>query len=259
MVTILQSHLGNNKNPIETEVSHERTSDRYKLINTEEVIDTFIANGLQIVGESYASVRKKSMDGFQKHIVLFSNKDLDLGEEKLQLMLVNSHAGLGSTQVGIGCFRMVCANGLVDGTNKSIIRIRHTGDVASKMDEAIKYQLERLPKVAADIKRMKEIELSTKEINKLTLELAKIRTGNEDLTKVGNVSALRDGDVGSDLWTVFNRVQEASVRGGLLTQDPETGKWTSIRAIRSPVSNLKVNREMWEKVANDYLDLGKAA
>ncbi len=58
----------------------------------------------------------------------------------------------------------------------------------------------------------------------------------------------RSADKGSDLWTVFNRVQEGMIRGGLNTYTKdERGriKYNKTRAVKSIDENLKVNKMLW--------------
>ena len=58
----------------------------------------------------------------------------------------------------------------------------------------------------------------------------------------------RAEDAGNDLWSVFNRVQENLLQGGILTVTPkDNGKVrrSRSRAIRSIDQNLEVNKMLW--------------
>jgi len=59
----------------------------------------------------------------------------------------------------------------------------------------------------------------------------------------------RDEDSGSDLWSVFNRVQENLLQGGILTITPKDNgsvRRSRTRAIRSIDQNIEVNKMLWE-------------
>ncbi len=58
------------------------------------------------------------------------------------------------------------------------------------------------------------------------------------------VRARRSADLSNDLWTVYNRVQESLIRGGLRYVDKD-GDFKTLRKISSIDSVSKVNKELW--------------
>jgi hypothetical protein len=63
------------------------------------------------------------------------------------------------------------------------------------------------------------------------------------------ITPRRREDQGNDLWTVFNRVQEHLITGGLVGQLP-TGQRTRTRPIAAIASSLALNRALWTLTAN---------
>ena len=62
-------------NPITQTEKFSKVTDKYKLIRTDKVIEVFQDNGLEIIGQSISKVRNADKDGFQKHLVGFSNNN----------------------------------------------------------------------------------------------------------------------------------------------------------------------------------------
>ena len=56
----------------------------------------------------------------------------------------------------------------------------------------------------------------------------------------------RREDTGNDLWSVFNRVQENTVRGGLRFRNEETGRRNRTREVKGIDQNIRLNRALWE-------------
>ena len=58
----------------------------------------------------------------------------------------------------------------------------------------------------------------------------------------------REEDDDLSLWTVFNRVQEAMIRGGVKGTNRHTRKGFTSKAISSIDANLKLNKELFSTV-----------
>ncbi len=234
-------------NPIEARTHN--MSSKYKQVNTAEVIEVFKDNGFYIMGTSVAKPRTEHRKGFQKHVVAFTRDDLNTGNgEQLQLLLTNSHDGTTSFRLDSGIFRFVCANGLVVGDTTHTTRIKHVGDCLNKIDEAIKYQLDRLPQVAAEVERFKGIVLDPDTVADFSMRSAELRV--PEVKALIPVRARRSADLPNDLWTVYNRVQEGLIRGGLWYESKE-GEFKRLRKLSSIDTVSKVNKELWN-LAKDF-------
>lgn len=218
-------------------------SSKYKQVNTAEAIGVFKDNGFEVMGTSAAKPRAEHRKGYQKHVVAFTRDDLVTGGgEQLQLLLTNSHDGTTSFRLDSGIFRFVCANGLVVGDTAHTTRIKHVGDCLNQIDKAIKYQLERLPQVAAEIERFKGIILGPDTVADFSMRSAELRI--PEVKVLIPVRARRSADLSNDLWTVYNRVQEILIRGGLRYME-KGGDFKTLRKISSIDTVSKVNKELW--------------
>ncbi len=92
------------------------TSEKYAHIPTDKIIDDMSALGWGVVDAKEVKARKSV--GFQKHLVVFRNNDIQITAEDgdnvfPQILLTNSHDGKNAFTFTAGLFRMVCENGLV--------------------------------------------------------------------------------------------------------------------------------------------------
>jgi hypothetical protein len=96
---------------------------------------------------------------------------------------------------------------------------------------------------------MMEKELTEKEKLRLIKEAVKIRwvVGNapESIDITDLLTPFRPEDEGSDLWTVFNVIQEKMTRGGFTYKSPR-GRQTTLRGIKSIQATNRLNTKLWE-------------
>jgi hypothetical protein len=96
---------------------------------------------------------------------------------------------------------------------------------------------------------MMEKELTEKEKLRLIKEAVKIRwvVGNapESINITDLLTPFRPEDEGSDLWTVFNVIQEKMTRGGFTYKSPR-GRQTTLRGIKSIQATNRLNTKLWE-------------
>lgn len=72
-----------------------------------------------------------------------------------------------------------------------------------------------------------------------------IRWGDDRPAHAGNMLlASRWQDQKNDLWTVYNRVQENMMKGGVAGRSA-TGRRTTTRAVGGVSENVKLNKALW--------------
>jgi hypothetical protein len=59
------------------------------------------------------------------------------------------------------------------------------------------------------------------------------------------LTPFRPDDEGSDLWRVFNVIQEKMMRGGFSYKTPK-GRITKLRGIKSIQASNRLNTKLWE-------------
>jgi hypothetical protein len=235
--------------------SHERLSARYGFIPTNEIVDAFSREGWALTSASEAKVRQQSRQGLQRHLLRFAHESqLNVGiHERIETILVNSHDGTSSLQIGAGIFRMACANGIVvaDNTVASIRLGHHKLNIDTVLNSAhtILGQAENVTEV---VESWKGTQISKEDAFHLAEQGIKLRWPDAASQPISPFVALgvnRQADVGNDLWTVFNRVQENIIRGGQHDNTritPHGKRFKATRSVKSLAENVRLNKGLWE-------------
>jgi hypothetical protein len=200
----------------------ENTSERYSHIPTYQIVEDMKVLGWEVVDVKEVKARKNV--GFQKHLVVFRNNDIVIdgkdGDTVFpQILLTNSSDGKNAFTFRAGLFRLVCENGLVVSTQDfANMRIRHYGYKFENLKATITNIVEKLPLTVASMNKFKQIQLNKKQIIKLAKEALNIRFGEVEMNRITVdwnefVKPTRREDEGTDLWSVFNVVQEKVLEG----------------------------------------------
>ena len=198
------------------------TSERYSHIPTYQIVEDMKVLGWEVVDVKEVKARKNV--GFQKHLVVFRNNDIVIdgkdGDTVFpQILLTNSSDGKNAFTFRAGLFRLVCENGLVVSTQDfANMRIRHYGYKFEDLKATITNIVEKLPLTVASMNKFKQIQLNKKQIIKLAKEALNIRFGEVEMNRITVdwnefVKPTRREDEGTDLWSVFNVVQEKVLEG----------------------------------------------
>jgi hypothetical protein len=144
----------------------------------------------------------------------------------------------------------VCSNGLVIA-DKTFGKhtIIHKGLKENDVIETVDKITSNIPSLFDKVKEMMSVELSAEERFKFGIEAVNKRWNdgrNVDIEQLLKVN--RSSDKGNDLWTVFNRVQEKLINGGLDTSRKHGDKiiYNKSRKITSIDENLRINKMLWE-------------
>jgi hypothetical protein len=167
---------------------------------------------------------------------------------KLQLVITNSHDGLSSFSIKLGIYRLVCSNGLMVGETFESVTLRHTGSIIEQVDEAVERMVAQVAKLDAAISAMKNKVLTAEERIKFINEAIKLRYPTKDSSDV-QIPVMRPEDMGNDLFTVYNRVQESLIRGGN-TVRRDNNRLRSARALSSIGAITKINEKLFDMAYN---------
>jgi hypothetical protein len=203
-------------------------------------------------------VKARKGVGFQKHLVVFRNPEVVIngtdGDDVFpQILLTNSHDGKNAFTFTAGLFRMVCENGLVISTEQfEDVKMRHLGYTFEELQVKIREMVERLPLTVESMNKMKGIQLNEKQAVEFALKALATRF-NEDEMKRITVDAkellkpVRKEDEGSDLWSIFNVIQEKLIEGDF--NYVAGNKSRKARKIKNFNQDLKVNKELFAMAA----------
>ncbi|MCP3940973.1 MAG: DUF945 domain-containing protein [Desulfobacteraceae bacterium] len=223
--------------------------------STIQAINYLRDSGWIPVQAGQASANKEQRKGFQKHMIRFTRPDLVIDDNRMDLLLYNSHdRGCAFKLIG-GVFRFVCANGMVVGDKMAEYSHRHVGFSPEKFISSAKAVGNHIEKIAHVVDDWKSIKLEKNEQGVfasavhdfLYEESAKSPIMPERLL---TVRRFKDRE-SSDLWTTFNTVQENVIRGGLPGRNAK-GRRVRTRAVRSLDKDRKLNQALWtltEKMA----------
>ena len=242
-------------------------SNRYTFINTETVIDDMAKLGWLPTQVGQRKTRNPDTP-FSPHMVKFSNPDLrivnDAGDASFpQIILNNSHDGLGKFKFMAGIFRLVCSNGLVIATEKfGQMKIAHKGYDFAEVREIVRTRTEALPEQIQIMNDMKNHMLTREEQRELAIRGLFLRSqvpadkenqfrGLIDTVTLEEIlTPVRDQDKGNDLWNTFQIVQEKMVKGGFHTQLGFDTKVRKVKEIRSFLTDMDLNKKLFGEARN---------
>lgn len=227
-------------------------SSKYVQLETAEVHEVFQDNGFRVTDSGASSSKKRA--GYQPHWSTWTRDDLLLTDnEYVNLLFRNSHDGSTSASIDLGVFRLICSNGLYAGSKDFSKRIRHAGDAANQLNDAIRYVVERAPQIAAQVNLLKEHTLSPSQLAGLVNTALIIRgVDSRQIAQFKIPQPTRRYDVEPDAWTQMNVIQECIVRGGLeyeLAKKTDEGtvlKWNRTRKLSNTARIVDCNKQLWE-------------
>ena len=235
-------------------------SKHYTHIPTERVIDDMELLGWKPIQATEVKARKNSTRGFQKHLITFRNNDVvingDDGDTVFpQILMTNSHDGKNAFQFQAGLYRLICANGLVIAdTQFEAVKMRHMGYSFEDLQELIKEMVEKLPLTVESMNIMKATEMEQEAIIDFAKAAINTRFSDKEMKRIKIdydvlVQPVRKEDAGTDLWSVFNVVQEKIIDGDF--EYRAGGKLRKARQIKNFKQDMKINKELFD-VALQY-------
>ena len=248
-----KSDIRNAAPSVFTSTAAENVSSAYTHIPTSQVIDDMAQLGWGVVDAKEVKARKGV--GFQKHLVVFRNNDIVIngadGDTVFpQILLTNSHDGKNAFTFTAGLFRLVCENGLVISTTEfENVKLRHMGYTFEELQAKIKEMVERLPLTVESMNKMKQIQLDEEKAIELATRALATRFTEEEMTRITVDAKLlleptRPEDKGTDLWSIFNVIQEKIIEGDFNYN--AGSKSRKARRIKNFNQDLKVNKELFE-------------
>jgi hypothetical protein len=148
----------------------------------------------------------------------------------------------------------VCSNGLVIADSEfSNVAIRHMGYTFEALREQVLTMIDALPDLVKKINTFKTTALSDEQIIEFALKASELRWKNKNITIDVNIltSSQRDQDNDPNLWTVFNRIQEKLVNGGISYTNGK--KTRRVRALKNFTADMQFNSGLWQ-LAEEYVN-----
>ncbi|EBL7541294.1 DUF945 domain-containing protein [Salmonella enterica] len=228
------------------EDKHTSRSEKYTYIPTITLLENLRREGFEPFFACQSRVRDPGRRDYTKHMLRLRRAGQITGRQVPEIIILNSHSGESSFQLLPGMWRQVCANGLVCGQSFGEIRVPHRGDIADKVIEGAYNVLGVFDRVEEKREAMQSLLLPPPAQQALAKAALTYRFGEEHqpVTATQILTPRRYEDRKDDLWSVFNRIQENLLKGGLPGRTAQ-GKRTHTRAVNGIDGDVRLNRALW--------------
>jgi hypothetical protein len=242
--------------------SHSLT---YKLIKTDTIHNAIASHGFSLDKTTTIRPRKTENVGYTKHITRFnpsqdliSRLNLDVSEGIPQLIVINDHNAKSSLRLIIGYLRFVCNNGMVSYNALFERRIRHVGNVETRINSALTELVALFPQFCQHIAKFKSIQLDASQVSQFVTLAGQLMAPKAKLIKNTSLLdvVLRPEDSQNDLWSVLNRIQEKVVTRPIRLEyiidqvDKSTNQLVEVNKVTrlkiSEATKLKNNLALWQ-------------
>lgn len=229
-----------------SEEKHGSRSERYTYIPTITLLDSLQKEGFYPFFAHQTRVRDVSRRAYTKHMLRLRRHNQITGSQVPEIILLNSHDDTSSYQMLPGFFRAICCNGLVCGDSFGEIRVPHRGHVADNVIEGAYEVLTTFETIADKREQMQSLMLSPPAQHALAQAALTYRYGEEHqpITEEQVLQPHRLEDKKDDLWTVYQRLQENLIKGGLSGRNAK-GKRTRTRSVNGIDGDIKLNKALW--------------
>jgi hypothetical protein len=235
-----------------------RVSDRYSFVPTNKVIDLLEKEGWNLQTARQVNSRKWNPETAKHHLTFaherLSRQDLAVGDSVPRLDMINAHNGLGTYKLLAGIFRFVCTNGLmVSDRDFGHVKLRHIGFSEEDVIKASQAVINNVSKLSEIVDEWQGLDMNLDQIRTFGEEAAALRWEGDTATKMAEnlIRPRRVQDRRTDLWSVFNVVQENLMKGGFSNSD--TGR--RARAVKNIDKTVTYNQGVWELASKQAASL----
>lgn len=225
------------------------TTERYRFVPTTEALEVLARHDWHPVRVQQARARKPECEGYQQHAVWLEcpllTERLRVGDRVIpRVLLRNSHQGDASFRLFPALFEKVCSNGLIVSRPGGDYRIRHVGFAAWKVAAAIDAIARNAPRALETRHRWEGLPLGVGEQLRFARRAVGLRWDPSVAVEPWELLQFRPGQDDGSLWSVFNAVQEALIRGGVPFRRPDGSHGVS-RPVRGIDGEVSINRGLW--------------
>jgi hypothetical protein len=210
-------------------------SPKYTFIPTERVLSGLMQAGFVPVDARQTVVRRASPI-HARHVVRLRRRF-----ETVQRT--------SAYQLRLGIFRVVCTNGLIVSRGAfPAYCVSHRGNVVDDVIAGALETSERFGCLADQVERMEQRTMSKDQQVAFARRALALRFPDPDqhgMQPSQLLSCRRTEDLGDDLWSTLNKVQE-NLCGGGLRRFSATGRLTRTRRLTSIKEDVKVNGQLWD-------------
>jgi len=250
---------------------YEAMSEKYLMIPTIQLVEGLRDEGYVPTSVMQSVARSEGKKAHATHLLRFCQEKYLYSDAPVvpEVVMRNNSSGDGAYKFWQGVFRMVCSNGLITGDINSSMSVIHRGNILENVVQATYKIAEEAEETMEIIAEMKQLELTRREqlllaefalkarfgvvepeaIDAEYRELEAGTSGSKALVTYTPESLLRRRrreDLGNDLDTVLNVVQENSLKqSGAVGLDAK-GRRHRSRAVKGIDTTVKVNTLLWQ-------------
>jgi hypothetical protein len=229
----------------------QRTKPTYRFINTHGVLQALIDAGFQLATARQTRSRNGT-DAHGRHMIRLRpmREILTLDDCIPEICLINAHDGTSAYQLLAGLYRPLCTNGLLCRMGDfAMIRIPHRANVLADVVAGARELTEQFERISAVVTAMAARLLSDEEQLKFAQRAYAIRWTNPDVQPrflpARLLEARQAADTSPTLWNTFNKVQQATMAGGL-TYRTDRDRLIRTRRVQSIREDVRVNCALWQ-------------
>lgn len=261
-------------------------SDKFRPIPTIEVVRGLAKEGFHPVSAQEQGTRAANPHRrpFTKHLLRFRRFDdgitaLQVGDTIAEIVLKNANDGTSVYALMAGLFRIACLNGMIANIDDlGELKVRHTlndPNPRAIVDKVIEgsYKIVQHADAVLEAPRVwPTVHLPSNEAYALAARAHHLVFADVDgiartpITVDQLLTRRRPADAGNDLWTIFNILQENTLKGGLEAETvTHTERWGTVRtrtrthAIGAIDRSTKLNKELFTLANDTYQKLKVAA
>lgn len=208
-------------------ITSNSVSEKYKMVNTSEVIIHLIEMGWIPTKASETVTKLESRIGSQYHTINFQHPDFKIGEDNIEVIITNSNNAENSFRIIMGIYRLVCSNGLVIGDDViEPIKLTHIGSIREQVIDAINTIKLKTEEIVSIVNAMKTTKITEEQKEKLIKIAFKFRSKKDitDKQKIEMLTVNRPEDDNDSIWETFNVIQENVVNGNMHYKMKKYGK-----------------------------------
>ena len=231
-----------------------KMSDRYTFLSTADIIAPLLKEGYAVTHVTQRATRWGHRDPrYTRHLVRMRRlKDKPIvGDVFPEVHISNSHDGQSRYQMWGGLLRLACLNGMAVSTLEfKGLSLIHRGELEPMLAQ-IREGITQAAGAGKLVEKMAAKILQPSAQKKFAREAAGLvfnyKGGQVDFDTSVLLTPRREEDNKNDLWTVYNRVQENLIRGGVeivhLTGQEKKATTRGVTHIRREVD---VNLGLWQ-------------
>lgn len=238
-------------------VPHESRSAKFQHLATSDLFAGLESSGFRLHEIRKARVRDVTRRGFERHAMTFRHvsTEASISTEALTITIGNAHDGTSALWGRLGLYRFICLNGLRSGVDYAELKVKHIGaNGIQRVRDGMLTMLGQSARIGGDVETMKLTRMNSDDMEEFATQALALRFDPEaerqaPISPLKLLEARRAADTSTDVWTVYNRVQENIVRGGIsghVVGSNGRVRRATLRAVNGIDQNESINSALWD-------------